>query len=135
MPEQAVVQVDGLHETSARLRGFARRMVLPQPALEAAIRLLGESESQIFDAWGGEFVRTGATRASLTSDAAGAVRRSRGQTLEFGTSIWYARFQRRIDGPSGRPRGRKRVGRSLIVKAPTAVRRAVRQTVLDYIRY
>lgn len=130
----AAVETTGLNDARLKMRGFARRMVLPQPALDAAMHVLEEGEKALFESFDGKYVDTGALEASLTQATAnGAIRRAHGLTVEFGTSLWYARFQKRIGPPSGKPRGRKREGRSKIVKASTAERVVVRQLVLDYV--
>jgi hypothetical protein len=134
MPATTGVEVEGLDKAQLKLRGFARRMVLPQPALEAGVKVIEAGEEDLFTGFGGKFIRTGALRESLTqSDARGAIRRAHGEAIEFGSSIWYAHFQKKIGGPSGKPRGRKRVGKtSLVLKVSKANRALVRQVVLDY---
>lgn len=135
MPATTAVQIEGLSNVQLKLRGFARRMVLPEPALEAAVKIIEAGEEELFAKLGGKFIRTGALRASLTqSDARGAIRRSHGEYIEVGSSIWYAHFQKKIGGPSGKPRGRKRVGKtSLVLKVSKVNRALVRQVVLDYL--
>lgn len=130
----AGVQIEGLDQTQLKMRGFARRIILPEPALEAGMSILEEGERDLFEALGGKYVQSGDLRGSLTeSSAMGAIREAHGQTLSFGSSIWYAHFQRRIGGPSGKPRGRKRVGRSQVLQASRVERAAVREAVLAYV--
>lgn len=123
----------GLPEAKALLEDISERLDDPTPLLEGAMKVLELSETSLFDRLAPHFDLTGATRASLTqTDARGAIREIHGVEARFGTSIWYAKFLRKIDGPSGKPRGRKRVGPNLVLKTTAADRHAA---LTQYGRY
>lgn len=126
-----MLELLGAGEVSANLRALAERVGTPEVALELEFEVLEAEEKAVFDSFGTpSYVQTGATMESLTQpDAAGAIRRIHGSELEFGTSVWYAKFQRKIGGPSGKPRGRKRVGPSLILKFTPEARVAAIEAV------
>lgn len=133
MPQE-LVELVGAEKVHADLARIAERMALPGPTLELEMRVLEQTEATLFAGYGGKYVQTGATLASLTqSSAEGAIRRIHGASIEFGTSIWYAKFQREIGGPSGKPRGRKRVGPSKILKLTDADRASAARLVMDSI--
>jgi hypothetical protein len=56
------------------------------------IDLLEETHERAFARLRGRYVRTGATKDSLTGSSAGAIRDADRDGLQFGTSIWYAHF-------------------------------------------
>lgn len=128
MPNQfngAVVLV-GADEAIARFGGIADRMANPEEMFVELFKLLELSELALFHRLAPRFDRTGAVMASLTADGLGAIREIHGAEAKFGTSIYYARWLKKIDGPSGKPKGRKRVGKNLVLK----VTKADRQTAL-----
>jgi hypothetical protein len=131
MPATALVEVVGAGKIRNDLMGIADRLLTPGAALEVEFQVLEQAEQLLFDSYGGKYVQTGATKASLTqSEANGAIRRIHADGIEFGTSIWYAKFQRTIGGPSGKPRGRKRVGPSKILKLTPGLRQQAAEAVM-----
>lgn len=122
---RGAITIYGLPEAQAMLGALSKRLADPVPILEATMRALEQAEVSVFEALSPHFVLSGATRASLTQpDAAGAIREIHGFEARFGTSIWWAKFLRKIDGKSGKPRGRKRVGPNLVLKTTRAQRAA-----------
>lgn len=90
------IEVRGDERAADRLDGIAHRMQNAQPAFEDVARILEAGEQRHFDSLRGRYVRTGALRDSLTEESAnGAIREAHGDSLTFGTSIFYARFLRR----------------------------------------
>lgn len=86
------VQAVGARNAANNLEGIARRMTRLQPAFREVTRVLEAGEERVFA--GGKFTDTGALRNSLTQPHAnGAIREIHGDSLEFGTSIPYARYQ------------------------------------------
>jgi hypothetical protein len=131
MAQGAIIEVVGVAKVRQDLAGIAERMLAPGEVLALEMKVLEESERSLFEGYGGEYVQSGATLASLTqSGAEGAIRRVHANSIEFGSSIWYAKFQREIGGPSGKPRGRKRVGPSKILKLTDAERVQAAETVM-----
>jgi hypothetical protein len=115
------IQALGTEETEADLAGVSRRMANAAPAFAESARILERGEQRVFDRLHGKYVRTGATKASLTQPAAnGAIREVHADALIFGTSIWYARFLR------------KRKKSAVLVLLPKE-RKQLTQTMLDYI--
>lgn len=125
------VEFVGIQRTRGVLRDMMGRFATQETFMvDRMIPLLEQNEAEIYDSWGGRYDSSysgrstgfkygqppGATRASLTnSGAQGAIRRAHAHSLEFGTNIFYALFQRKLGGPSGKPRGRTRIGPSLIL--------------------
>lgn len=121
------------------LRLLIERLESPGAILEAEFEILEKVEEGVFEGWAPSFDRTGAAKASLTQrDAEGAIRRAHGTGIDFGTSVWYVKFQRRIAGATGdldhpvgiggertgKPRGRRRTGRNLLLRLTPEARRA-----------
>jgi hypothetical protein len=92
MSDLASIQLDieGGARAERWLASMARRIEAPHIAVEEIFRLFERDEGAIFDSWGGKFVRTGALRASLTSDVGGALREDHGTTMRFGSDLPYA---------------------------------------------
>lgn len=138
-----VLELVGSRKIRNDLRLISEALLTPEVALEAEFDVLEQSEETLFASFGDPtYVRTGDLKASLTQrNAAGAIRNAHfgGRYsvtipgIEFGTSIWYAKFQRRIGGPSGKPRGRKRYGRNLVLRITPASRRAAVALVREHI--
>lgn len=102
-------------------------------AMEAEVAILEQGERDLFGMYHGKYQDTGALMASLTqTEANGAIRRWHGPVLEFGTSIWYGRFQTRIGEPSGKPRGRKRPLPVKVLQITPAMRRSAVELVRRY---
>lgn len=115
------IQALGTEDASHDLAGVAGRMSNAQPAFTEIERILEAGEQRQFNRLHGKYVRTGATRASLTQPSAnGAIRQAHADELIFGTSIWYAKFLR------------KKKKSAVLVLLPKE-RKAITQTMLDHI--
>lgn len=124
------VELVGAGKIRNDLRMLSERLLAPEQALETEMEILEEVESSVFDGFGGKYVDSGRLKASLTErNARDAIRRVLGNTLEFGTRTWYARFQTKIGGPSGKPRGRKRPLPILVLKLTPALRQAASRAI------
>lgn len=131
-----VIELVGSLKIKNDLTDLIDRLVTPGAIFDAEFSILEEAERTIFAAHGGKYVMSGDLKNSLTErDATGAIRRGHGAygIVEFGTSIWYARFQRRIDGPSGLPRGRKRWGPNQVLRITPAARQGAAAALHDYL--
>jgi len=96
--EQIQVRVEGAEKARHDIEGMARRVNNLAPVMRQIARNLEVREVGKFA--GGKYVRTGATRASLTAPTApGAVRKVTPTSLRFGTDIPYARFLVENPGP------------------------------------
>jgi hypothetical protein len=116
------IQALGVEKTVADLEGISHRMTDAEPAFVEAARILERGERRLFTRLHGKYVRTGATRDSLTQPAANhAIREAHADELVFGTSVWYARFLRKKRGKS-----------AVLVLQPTE-RKQITRTILDYI--
>lgn len=110
------------------------RYMSPGVALEMEFDVLEAAEQELFDSYGGEYIRTGRLIESLTQrNARDAIREMHGPAIEFGTRTWYAVFQRTIGGPSGKPRGRKRIPPSKVLKLDEKSRQAALESLHEYI--
>lgn len=124
---QIGVELVGANGTMSELRKIASRARDPEAALREIFPVFEASEREIFDSYGGKYVRTGDTKRSLTeSNAKGAVRSVSGDTFIFGSRIWYAKFQ----GTTGKGNHR---APSAILKLTPEVARAASKAVLDYV--
>lgn len=115
------IQAIGVDQTERRLNAVERRMRDARPAFEKVARILESGEQRHFNSLKGRYVDTGALKASLTQpNANGAIRKAHRDELEFGTSIFYARFLRR-----------KKKSAVLVLKP--IERKAAVATILDFI--
>jgi hypothetical protein len=115
------IQALGTEDASHNLAGVSARMSNAQPAFTQIERILEQGEQRQFDRLHGKYVRTGATRASLTQPSAnGAIRQAHADELVFGTNVWYAKFLR------------KKKKSAVLVLLPKE-RKQVTQTMLDHI--
>ncbi len=129
----AAVLIGG-EEAVAMLGGLAERMANPEEIFVGLFKVLELAELTLFHRLAPRFDLTGATMLSLTeADGMGAIREIHGAQAKFGTSVWYAKFLRRIDGPSGKPKGRKRVGKNLVLKITKGDRQAALRTYARYL--
>lgn len=125
----------GAQKVRNDLREIQLMLLSPDKVLELEFDILEQAEKDLFEQFvDPTYYLSGKLEASLTQrDANGAIRRLHGFAVEFGTSIWYGKFQRTIDGPSGKPRGRRRVGPSKVLKLTPAARQAASRAVMDAI--
>lgn len=131
---RGAIAMYGLPELQERLAGIRDRLADPLPQMDILFRALEVAETHLFERVSPRFVLTGRTRTSLTEpDGAGAIREIHGVEARFGTSIWYAKFLRKIGGPSGKPRGRKREGPNLVLKLTLTDRRAAIEAIGEYV--
>jgi hypothetical protein len=115
------IQALGTEEASQDLEGVEQRILHAEPAFTEIERILEQGEQRHFNRLHGKYVRTGATRASLTQPSAnGAIREAHTDQLIFGTKIWYAKFLR------------KKKKSAVLVLLPKE-RKAITQTMLDHI--
>lgn len=115
------LELIGGEEAERDLDGIASRMSNARPAFELVEKILESGEERHFNGLKGRYVRTGATKASLTDgNANGAIREAHADELVFGTSIYYARFLRRKK-------------RSAVLVLKPLERKASARTILDYI--
>jgi hypothetical protein len=127
------MELDGAEHVEHVFDEMEARTLNQTPAWEEAVELVQKGEQRYF---AGKFVRTGALRASLTERGNDAIREAHAQELIFGSGIWYAGFQRKMRpaGTAGaKPRGRRRYGKSLVLKTTPTTRRAVGEMVMRYI--
>jgi len=67
-------------------------ILVPEPVYREVMDFLEFTERRHFGRLRGRYVRTGATRASLTGSGGGAIRAIRGTTMDFGTTVRHAHF-------------------------------------------
>ena len=113
--------------------GVAGRLLDVSEVLRSEERVLEVQEEGVFAEHGGRFVATGALKNSLTMpNAPGAIRRVTGHTLEFGTSISYARYQTEHIGPPTEKGGMKRPPPVAILKLTEETRRVVAKDMMEH---
>lgn len=127
------IEVVGEERVIATCVGVGERAQNLSPEFTEEIGRLERAEESVFS--GGEYVRTGALRDSLThSGAEGAVRRVTRSSLEFGSSIFYARFQVENPGPQTPAGGLERKGHpSAVLKLEPQAGVEVTESVGEYI--
>lgn len=134
MAAAETIELIGAEKAQRDFDQVMKRMLNHRTGMRRTIPLLQANESAIFASHGGKYVKTGALRASLTEPkGAGAVRRPARQSLNFGTSIYYARFQREHVGPKTDKGGMKRSGRNVVMDIPEPVQNACAEVVMRYI--
>jgi hypothetical protein len=122
------VQVIDAAALAQKLYEMGRRAINAKPAFEKVLDIAEAGQRRHFSRLGGRYVDTGALRASLTQPHAnGAIREAHADEVEFGTSIYYARFLNK-PGTSRRKKGSSAV----LVLQPKAKREAG-QALMDYI--
>jgi hypothetical protein len=95
------IQAFGFKDASGKLKKVSFRMRNARPAFELVNELLEQSEKRVFAKLGGKYVDTGALMDSLTQPNANeAIREAHMDGLDFGTSLWYARFHKDRRGRS-----------------------------------
>jgi hypothetical protein len=124
---QIGVELVGAHGTMSHLREIAGRARDPEAALRRVFPIFERAEAELFESLGGKYVRTGATRKSLTEPTAkGAVREVHGTEFVFGSKVWYAKFQGTTGPGSHRPP-------SAILKLTPEMAREASEAVLAYV--
>jgi len=116
------IQAFGFDEAQGKLKRVSYRVTNMQPGFEAAMQLLEEGEKRLFKRYGGKYVDTGALMASLTQPLANdAIRDAHAQHADFGTSVWYARFQK------------DKKGKSAVLKLQPKERKLIPPTLLSFV--
>src|SRR5215469_10515180 len=91
------VDLIGEERLTSRCHGIGIRCLELRPVFEGAMQKLEQDEKEFF---GEKYVLTGALRDSLTtSGSPDAIRRVTNSALEFGSSLYYAKFQVEDPGP------------------------------------
>jgi len=109
----------GYAHTHQSLKATSLLLQNARPAYESIHGILEEGEQRLFKRLGGKYVDTGALMASLTQPTANnAIRETHAQGLDFGTSLYYARFHTDKRGKSAvlklQPTEQKKAGRTLL---------------------
>lgn len=131
------VQLLGARQVRKSLAEISSRAHAPIETQAAHVfTILEEGEDLLFAGYHGKYVRTGATKASLTSPAANdAIREAHADELVFGTSVWYARFLTRKVGAKTSRGGRKHDGTSAVLRFPKRMREAIAERYLHEVVY
>jgi len=129
----ASVELIGAAHAEHTFEGIATRLLDMSPALRAEERVLEVQEQGVFAQHAGRFVDTGALKNSLTMpNAPGAVRKVSATSLQFGTSIKYARFQTEHIGPETEAGGMARPLPVAILKITEETRRVVAKDLMNH---
>jgi hypothetical protein len=97
-----MIELLGAEKADRDLIGISERLARPELTLRREMRVLETAEAGTFAQLGGRYVATGATMRSLVSpEAPHAIRRTLPNSLEFGTSVPYARYLTETIGPHG----------------------------------
>lgn len=116
------IQAFGFNEATGKLKRVALRMVNAQPAWKSIEEILEAGEERIFTRFRGKYVDTGALKESLTQSSANdAIRDAHAFGLDFGTSVWYARYHK------------DKRGKSPYLKIQPTERKIISAEVLEYI--
>jgi hypothetical protein len=108
---------------------------LHRPFREVA-DLLESVHQRGFSRLRGRYVLTGATKASLTGPGSGAVREIDRDSLQFGSSVWYAGFLTKApkDPNLGQvPKKSPGEGRHAVLFFPRSVQREIPKLLLDHV--
>lgn len=116
------IQAFGFDEAEGKLKRVSYHVTNMQPGFEAAMELLEEGEKRLFKRYAGKYVDTGALMASLTQPTANdAIRDAHAQHADFGTSVWYAKFQK------------DKKGKSAVLKLQPTERKLIPTTLLKFV--
>lgn len=114
----------GVGKTEKDLDGISARFKNIRPAFEVVLELIERSEKRLFKRLAGKYVDTGDLMASLTqADANEAIRVAHAEELEFGTGLYYARYQR------------DQYRKSAVLKLLPKEKREANATILGYITH
>lgn len=104
-----------------RLEGISHRMLHLQPVMPSVERIWESGEARLFAGLRGKYQDTGALLAAMTQPTAnGAIRQHHADELVLGTSLYYAKYQRK---------GKKS---AVLVLRPTEKKQASR-AIIDFI--
>lgn len=112
-----------------------RAMDLAPPFREAAT-FLEQLHATDFTRLRGRYVRTGATKASLTGPGADAIRDADRHGLVFGTAVWYAHFLTKSPRDPSMGQVKKEPpgeGRHAVLFFPRSAQKKVADMLLGYI--
>lgn len=136
-PIRFALELHGFDETADRLGGVADRLKEAHGAWGNVETVLEAGHERHFKRLRGRYVRTGRLRDSLTGVSPHSIREvhADGAGLDFGTSVFYARFltKRRKDPNDGQQRARRRKGKSAVLVMTPATRKQVSRSVLDFL--
>lgn len=130
--------LEGDEKAVRHLGGVEHRLRSGREAWEDVMEVLEDSEMEFFIRQRGRYIDTGRLAKSLTEQNGADVIRDihgDGLGLDFGTSVFYAKFltKKRRDPPAGQVRGRKRKGKSAVLVLTASARKQAVKVVLDYV--
>ena len=125
-------------EVSGDLHAIGKRMENAKPAFRAIVPILEDGESRYFSRLNGRYVRTGATRDSLTGMTGHSIRdvHADGGGLTFGTTVSYAKFltKRKKDPQQGKVKKKKgRPGWSAVLVLTRTTRQQINKVLADWV--
>ena len=100
--------------------------------MRRVVHLLELDEEAAFAKLAGRYVDTGRVRDSLVASSADSIRRVSAHGLEFGTSVYYARFLTEHVGPVTPKGGLKRPLPVAVLKLTESTRQQVAHDVMEY---
>jgi hypothetical protein len=106
-----MIEILGTEKLTATTAAIGGRLEDLSPGFEQILPAMEAAERSVFASLGGKYVLTGRLEASLTEPSGqDAVRRVTASSLEFGSSVPWARFQVVDPGPKTAKGGLKRSG-------------------------
>lgn len=133
---ETLVFTHGVPKAVADLQAVQGRMRNLAPAYREIFRMQEKIEQRGFARLRGRYVRTRATKNSLTRRGSGAIRRAHRHGSEFGTRVWYAHFLTKAprDTNLGQvhksPPGK---GRSAVLFFPRSLRKETARHLENYV--
>lgn len=131
------ITIANASEVAGDLRAIGKRMENAEPAFRAIIPVIESGEERYFSRLKGRYVRTGATKDSLTGVTANSIRdvHNDGGGLTFGTTVSYAKFltKRRRDPQEGRLKKKGRPGWSAVLVLTRTTRKQINKVIADWV--
>jgi hypothetical protein len=128
------IDLIGGEEAERTLAGIATRLDDATPIMRREAHLLETAEKGVFAELGGRYVDTGETMRSLTlPEGPHAIRAATPRSLEFGTSVHYARYLTERVGPVTPAGGLKRPLPVAVLKLSPATAQQIADDVLDQV--
>lgn len=116
------IQAIGFDQAAKHLGIVGMRLRNARPAWELIEEILEAGEERVFRAARGRYVDTGALKDSLTQGSANAaIRDAHADSYDFGSGLYYARFQK------------DKRGKSAVLKLTPTTKKASAKTLLEYV--
>lgn len=129
-----MIELLGAEKCHRDLQGVSLRLSDTSVVMRHEMHMLEATEAGVFAGLHGRYINTGETLRSLTLPGApDAIRRVTAHGLEFGTSVYYARYLTEQIGPPTPQGGMQRPPPVAVLKLDEITREQVARDTLNYV--